>query len=158
MSEISPERLVPISGYSYQISRMSVFDQMSLATELRDIIIGLAMMRKSREPKMTDELYHMGTRFIIMSPARMAREERQAAYNLCLGVVKRRDGAVGWMPVLASQGQMQFQDIGLPEITRLIYEVIDHHRLLDFFYVSPSTSDGQTTEGNGSGLDGEKTG
>jgi hypothetical protein len=124
---------------------MSVFDQMNVAADCRDILIALAMLKRDRPKKMKEADYNKAVSFIIASKAGMTPEVRERVINTCLGHVKR-SGGVGWTPVLASEGTMQFDDIELSQIVTLLYAVFEHNRLIDFFSESPSDLDGQSEE------------
>jgi hypothetical protein len=148
MSDIILELELKIGAHSYRIERMSVFDQMNVASEMRDILVGLAMLKRDRPKDMTDNDYYRTAQFMIMSRAGLSEEARTRIVNICFNQVSRRSG-VGWQKILAAPGTMQFADIGLAEATRLLYASFEHNRFLDFFSESPSDLGGQATEDSG---------
>lgn len=139
MSDPLLEAEVPLGAHSYHVSRMSVFDQMSVAADYRDILIGLALMKNDRPKDMSDAEFLKAAHFIMASRAGMTPELRTSVVSLCLRHVSRKS-ATGWSPVMATSGVLQFNDIELPDLMTLLYAVFEHNKLLDFFSVSPSSS------------------
>lgn len=138
-----------IGDNKYRIQRLSLFQQMQVATDFRNIITGLAMMKKSRptDPeKMSDEDFMGAARLIIMSS--MPPEARARSTNLCFRKIARQSGQ-GWAPILSSDSVMQFEDIDPVVATQLLYASFEHNRLLDFFSASPFSLDGLTTDDSG---------
>lgn len=148
MAEIIPELDLPIGDHHYRLTRMSAFDQMTVASEYRDILIGLNMLRAERPKDMTDKDYDQATMFMIMSRGGVSEVTRHRIANICFSKVTRRSGA-GYVPILPAQNQFQFADIGLPEMAKLLYATFELNKLLDFFGESPSDSGQTTTEVNG---------
>lgn len=142
------EMEVPIGKHIYRVGRMSVFDQMNIAADFRDILIGLAMMKAERPKDMKDAEFIKTTQMITLSRGGISPEVRNRVVTTCFRHITRRQVA-GWSPILASEGMMQFDDIGLPDVAKLLFAVFEHNKLLDFFSESPSSSDGQGTDGNG---------
>jgi hypothetical protein len=139
-----------IGSKTYTVSRLSAFDQMHLIADARNILTGLALLKRDRPKTMKDGEYLQTVKMITSSLGGLPPETRERIWNMCLGVVKRRDGAIGFQSVLASPGQLQFADMELSTINRLIYAVFEHNRLLDFFFEGLSDTDGQrTTENSG---------
>jgi hypothetical protein len=152
------ETTVQIESKTYAVGRLSAFDQMHLIADARSILTGLALLKRDRPKEMDDRSYLSTVGMITSSLGGLQPETRERIWNMCLGVVKQR-GAVGFQPVLASAGQMQFADMDIHTITKLIYAVFEHNKLLDFFSEGLSGSDGpKTTESNGQGSMEEKTG
>jgi hypothetical protein len=144
------ETTIPVGSKTYAVGRLTAFDQMHFIADARTILTGLALLKRDRPKTMTDTEYQKTQGMItVATSSGLSPETRERIWNMCLGVVKRRE-AVGFMPVLASSGQMQFADMDVPTINKLIYAVFEHNRLLDFFSEGLSDSDGQTTiEDNG---------
>jgi hypothetical protein len=140
MNDVVFDKEVPISGQTYRIGRMSVFDQMNVASEFRDIISGLAILRSKRPKKMADEDFDNAMRFILASPGGVSTDTRDRVSNTCLRSVTRRGVGGAWSPILTSDNVLQFSDIGLPEMCKLLYESFEHNKLLDFFSTGPSGS------------------
>lgn len=155
---------LPLGTHTYNISRMSAFDQMNVASECRDILVALAMLRQNRfkpEPPdktskkkgdavkpMTDADYFRTAQFMIMSRAGLSFGAREQVVNLCLACVSRKERG-GWQKVLAAPGVMQFDDIEIGDLSRILYAVFEHNKFLDFFSESPSDLGGQATTENG---------
>jgi hypothetical protein len=124
---------------------MSIFDQMSIAADCRDILIGLAFLKRDKPKDISEKDYFAAMKFIITSKAGMSPEVRNRVLNICFRHIKRNSG-MGWAPILSAEGVAAFADIGPPEVVLLLYSTFDHNRLIDFFSDSPSSSDGQTSE------------
>lgn len=154
---ISLEHETTIGGHKYRISRVSAFDQMALASDYRDILVGLAMIRRDRPKDMSNADYEQGVQYIMTARVGMSPEIRERVMNTCFAAILRHSG-VGWQPVLSGPGVLQFADIGLPEMVKLMYAFFEHNKLIDFFSESPSDSGGQTTANAGRPFPTEKTG
>jgi hypothetical protein len=140
MSDVVLDKEVPIGNQSYRIGRMSVFDQMNVASEFRDIISGLALLRGKRPKDLADADYNTAIQFILASPGGVTTEVRERVMNTCLRQVQRRGQGGTWSPLMAADNVPQFSDVGLPEMCRLLYESFEHNKLLDFFSTGPSDS------------------
>jgi hypothetical protein len=150
-----PELEVPIGKHKYRVSRMSTFDQFDIAADFRDILIGLSFIKRDRPPDMSDADFDNAVQFIMASRASLSNETRARVTSTCLQhVVRSGGGSVGWVPILAASKTLQFDDIDLPTIIKLMYAVFEHNKLIDFFSASPSSS-GQTTEKTGQASPGE---
>ena len=136
---IVQELELPVGAHHYRISRMPAFDQMTVASEFRDILIGLSMVRADRPKDMTDKEYERATQFMIMSRGGVTEETRHRIVTICLSQITRRSGQ-GYMKIMNSPGVFQFDDIELPDIAKLLYASFEHNKLLDFFGESPSDS------------------
>jgi hypothetical protein len=155
---IVQELELEVGAHHYRIARMSAFDAMTVASEFRDILIGLSMVRTERPKEMTDKEYTQAVQFITMSRGNVTEEMRRRIVTICLSQVSRRSGQ-GYQKVLASPGTFQFDDIELPDIAKLLYASFEHNKLLDFFGESPSDSGPpKTTESLGQVSETEKTG
>lgn len=141
MSDALLDKAFPIGGQTYSIGRMAVFDQMHVASEFRDIISGLALMRAERPKELSDADFDGAVQFILTSNT-VSSAARDHVTNLCLRRVRRRAEGGGWVPILAADNVMQFADIGPTEICKLLYAAFDHNKLLDFFSTGPSASEG----------------
>jgi hypothetical protein len=145
------ETEVTIGSHKYRAGRMSVFEQLDVAADLRDILIGLSLIKTDRPKEMTDKEHDRAVQFIMASRGNMSPEVRHRVMNLCLSKVVRNSG-VGWTPILSANDTLQFDDIELPAFITLVYAVLEHNRLIDFFGESPSTTDGQMEVKSESGL------
>lgn len=156
-----------IGKHRYSIQRMDVFEQMNVAADMRDIIIGLAMLKEEHanlikkaaeekpdaKPKtkpLSNEEYQRAQVQVLSTRGGLTKETRLQVMCSCLTKVTRHD-TVGWAPILAAPGQMQYADIDLTQMYTLVLLVLEHNRLIDFFAVSPSDLDGQSEEENESG-------
>jgi len=149
---ITQELELKVGAHEYRITRMSAFDAMTVASEFRDILIGLSMVRIDRPKDMTDKEFDKVIQMMTMSRGGVTEETRHRIVNICLSQVTRRSGQ-GYMKVLTSPMTFQFDDIELPDIAKLLYASFEHNKLLDFFGESPSesgqpktTEDGQVSE------------
>lgn len=142
MSDQQLETTVTIGSKTFSVSRMSAFEQMHLIGDARILLTGLALLKRDRPKEMNDASFLQTASTIVASTGGLPVETRERIWNICLRQVKLRQAA-GWQPILADAGVMQFADIDPPTITRLLYSVFEHNKLLDFFSESLSNSDGQ---------------
>lgn len=145
----APERQFSTGGHDYVAARLSVFDQFNLAADFRGSASAIAIMRANRAADTSDDQFKEALRFIITGGARdVPPETRERTLRNCLGVVKRRDGA-GWQSLINPSGSLQYDDVGLPELVQIIYEVFVHNGIVDFFSVSPSAPGDNQQERSG---------
>ncbi len=137
------ETEVTLGQHKYRVSRMSVFEQLDIAADYRDILLGLSLVKSERPKEMSDEEYKKTVQYIMTARGNMNPEIRHRVMNTCLSKVIRNSG-VGWSPVLSANDTLQFEDIDLATFVMLVYTVLEHNRLIDFFAESPSITDGQT--------------
>ena len=126
-------------GHSYRAGRLSTFDQLELATTLRQVFFNMALLEKAAEAdgKPMDEASH--AQAVCGFLGTVSAEERRTAVDTCLGAVsRRRDNTDLWDPVTQG-GQLMFQDLDLPELMVIVYRVAHHNGLFRFFSVSPDT-------------------
>jgi hypothetical protein len=142
---VALELEIKIGKNHYRASRLSIFEQMNMAAEFREVLAGLAMLKKERPKDMDDASYSKTVEFLMTARGGISPEVRERVMHRCFGAVTRRSG-VGWQPIQTVEGVLQFSDIELPESVAIMYAVFEHNKLLDFFSASPSASDGQPKE------------
>lgn len=136
---------VQIGSKTYAVGRLSAFDQMHLIADAREILTGLALLKANRPEDMPDDAFLKTAQLITASLGGLPTTTRERIWNMCLGIVKRRE-TVGFQPVLAAPGTTQFADIDPSTINQLLFTVFEHNKLLDFFSESLSVSGGQKTK------------
>lgn len=156
-TQMSLETEVSVGGRKYLIGRLPAFDQMHLIADARNVLTGLALLKRDRPKEMSEKEFLNTAQVITMSVGTFPPETRERVWNLCLGQVKRQE-KVGWQPVMASPGQMQFADMDPVTISRLLFAVFEHNKLLDFFFDGLSDSGQKTTGGDGQPSGEGKTG
>ncbi len=87
MSNIIPELELSIGRHHYRITRMSAFDQMTVASEFRDVLIGLSMVRSDRPADMTDKEFDKVIDLMVMSRGGVSEEMRRRIVTICLGQI-----------------------------------------------------------------------
>lgn len=142
---IVPELEFTVGGHTYRATRISVFEQMNLAAEFRDVIVGLAMLKRDRPKEMNDASYTQAVEFIMTARGGISPAVREGVMHRCFAAVTRKSG-VGWQGIQTPDGTLVFDDIRLPESVAIMYAVFDHNKLLDFFSVGPLASDGPEKE------------
>ena len=135
-----------LDGHKYRAGRLSVFDQLHVASQWRDTLLGLALAKKERPADITDAGFREAMGIVLTGGlGRVTPQSREDISKMLLSVVTRQHkGAegVGWAPVAASDGGMMFQDIQLLQLPLMFYTVLDHNGILDFFSGAPSTQGG----------------
>ena len=142
---VIPELEFKVGPHYYRASRISVFEQMNLAAEFRDVLIGLALLKQDRPKDMDDTSYNKAVEFIMAARGSIPPDVRERVMHRCFAAVTRKSG-VGWQSIQTLDGAVQFDDIRLPESVVIMYAVFDHNKLMDFFSVGPLASDGPKTE------------
>ena len=135
-----------MGDHSYRAGLISTFDQLHVATEWRETLMSLSFMKRDRPPEMTDRTYSDSVAVVVAGGLqRVDPASRERITLLLMSAVRRKgDGATGWFPLVVG-GQQAFQDVRLPQLIPILYNVIDHNGLLDFFSVGPLGSGGPRT-------------
>lgn len=142
-----------VSGRNYRCGRLNAFDQNHVARKLNSILLWVAEMKKDAVKAVLPSGYAQAMCVISGS---IPREDIDLAYGLCLSVVGREnDGGASWAPIQSGGGQMMFQDINLPEMMEIIWHVLEHNRLVDFF-AAPSSTSPRSKEGEKSSASGSQ--
>jgi Phage tail assembly chaperone protein, TAC len=149
------EKEFKVGDHVYRAGRMSVFEQFGIASDFRDVLLGLALAEKRRDPKTTDEQFRKSVDLLAASGS-APPPVRERVMQQCLAVTVRRQKA-GWAPMIAD-GQVMFQDVTLSDLVQIMYHVFQHNGLLDFFDVGPLGSSGPTRTETGPVSQTEKTG
>lgn len=155
---MSKEREFKVDDQTYRASRISVFDQLNVASQWREALMGLAMAKKNRPPEMGDAAFRETVAIVLTGAlARVETSRREEVTQLLVSAVKRKGKGgktgVGWFSVAAPGGAAAFDDVQLPQLVSILYEVLDHNGLLDFFSVGPSASEEKPTEEETDGRD-----
>jgi hypothetical protein len=154
---VVPEKEFPAGTHRYRVTRLSVFEQMNLAADYRDIIVGLAMLKRERPPEMDDAAFIKSVEFIMTARAGLSPEVRERVMHLCFKNVVRKSGS-GWSAIQTADNVLVFDDIRLAESVIIMYNVLEHNKLIDFFLEGPLASSGPQTEEAGPRFRGAKTG
>ena len=138
-----------VDGHTYRAGRISTFDQMHVAAQWRETLMALAFAKKNRTEKVTDEIYRE-TVTVIMAGGlgHITAQSREEITRLALSVVTRQQKGtgVGWAQITTSDGTIVFDDIRLPQLISILYNVFDHNGLVDFFSVGLSSLGGPKEE------------
>lgn len=141
----APERVFETGGHAYRAGRLSTFQQFSVASQWREALVGLSMLKRERPPELDDAGFQEAVRLIFTGgTATMPDARREGVTNLLLSVVSRQQKGHGggWAKMLTPDGRLMFDDLDLPSLIHVLYEVLDHNRILDFFSAGPSPSSG----------------
>lgn len=136
-----------IGEHTYRAGRLSTFDQLEIATTCRQAFFNLALLEKQSKDdnRPIDDFGHAQALcgFMGMLP----REVRDPAVRLCLTVVARARGKnnANWDPALQGE-QFMFNDLDVPDLLQIVYEVVKHNGLIRFFSVSPAEGEKDGTE------------
>lgn len=140
------EHEFPLDGHVYRAGRISTMDQLKVASQWRDVMLGLALAKKDRPPSVKDDEFRGAVNVVVAGGlGRYTDQCREEVTRILLSVVMRQQkGAegVGWAPISAPDGSMMFQDIGLKQWIPMFYAVADHNGILDFFSDGLSKSAG----------------
>lgn len=142
-----------INGQQYRAEKLDAFQQCDVAALLLPLVGGIAdtLKRVFREGRpdwgaavaqLLDSDIAETIEPLAKAFAEMKREDRHFIITTCLSRVSRaQQGAVGWAPVLASNGVVMFPEIrdDLSTVVRLVWKVLEHS-LLSFSSARPAAS------------------
>lgn len=144
---IVPEKEFRVGAHLYRAARVDTFEQMNMASEFREALLNLALVKQGRKSDISDADFTKAVEFVITGgAARVQPEVRERVMRRCFRVVSQQQGVDGgWAPVMNAEGGLMFP-LELGQSVRIMYEVFDHNGLLDFFSDAPSTSGGANAE------------
>ena len=149
---MSAELEFPLDGHVYRAGRLSTFDQLHVASQWRDALLGLALAKKNRPPEVTDAGFREAMGIVLTGAlGRLSDDSRERVSRMLLSVVTRKQSGaqgIGWAPLVNGDGGLMFQDVQLLQLPPIFYSVLDHNGILDFFSGVPSTS-GEAQEEKG---------
>ena len=141
-----------VDGQTYRSTRMSVFDQQTVASKLGGVLLLMGSDEqdhsKAKKPKTapTDKKAPTEEDFVRAFCAlsgEMRKQDSDLVLGLCLSNVKRKEaGDIGWAPIRIDGGLIAFEDINLKEMLLIVWQVLKQHRIPDFFSVPRSPSRG----------------
>lgn len=127
-----------IDGHFYQVNKLNPFKQFNIARKLAPIFVEagpvlLAAIREGQGIMAADPL-------VLFAPmcnalAEMKDEDGEALLKLCLSAIRRRTDTGGYSPLIAPSGGFMYEDIQLPTIMKLVWEVVQVN-LLSFIPIN----------------------
>lgn len=132
-----------ISGHVYSFERLNAFDQFNVVRKLSGalIILSTPMRReKDEKPPSAEEFASL----LVASTAALNNADMDYVNRICLSSVRRKQDSGTMAAVMEPRtGQLMFDDIGLTEMSQLLWGVMEAHRFLDFFSAPSSISEDQ---------------
>lgn len=126
-----------VGAHNYRAGRLPTFDQLELATTLRQVFLMLALLEKEAKDKKLPTSTHTYVQAMCGLFGTISREDRDISLRVALSVVARARGKndTEWDP--AFQGdQFMLNDLDMPELLEVVYKVCQHNGLIRFFSVS----------------------
>lgn len=139
-SKMNDPEVFELSGHTYQIKKLSVFEQLNLISRLSIVI---ATVGEQPDKNLIAENF---SKIFCSFAATMTPDDQKEIFRLALSIVYRKTKTV-WQPVLKN-GNLQFQDIDLRTTLNLLWRVITAHSLSDFFSTSPTEANESSSEAN----------
>jgi hypothetical protein len=129
-----------VDGNHYRATRLSVFDQQTIASKLGGVLLLMGDGAADEKAKKTPTAQHFVRAFCALS-ADMRKSDSDLVMGLCLSkVTRKQSGDLGWAPIRIDGGLVAFEDINLNEMLLIVWHVLKQHRIPDFFSEPPSTS------------------
>jgi hypothetical protein len=139
-----------IGQHDYIVETLPVTTQFSLSALLSPVV-SIMTLQEDRS-----ELAKKFPQSFTALCGGMSPDDHKWILETCLSVVRRVDAGSPPMPVWVG-GMPAFQDIGLTEMLQLVWLVVEHHRMLDFFAASRSALTDQPDGQKGSAGQGFRT-
>lgn len=140
-----------LNGHNYRIQRLDVFQCYDLASRLAPVC-GILAMSKDRAA-----MIEGFPRALASLTGGMSSDERRNSLHIALAAVSRVEGD-SVVPVCVD-GVMQYQDIEMTDMLRLVCEVLVVNKIIDFFSVPESKSTVETLDASqGSNMSSSRTG
>lgn len=135
MSEFS------VNGHTYRADKLPALRAFDLARKWAPVLINLAMASKA-DPVPSDENI---VKAMVAMAAGISQADSDAVIAACLAVVSRREGD-HWQRLSPGGGQLQYQNMELPELMQVVLNVVRENGLISFFNVpADAASAGATT-------------
>lgn len=138
---------VEIGGKEYSLPRINTFELFELTGRLTGM---LALLSLQEDRAMVAAKFPQA--FAALSNS-MTREDRDFVLQTCLRGVTRRGGkGEPFTPIMSRGGDFMFEDIDMQTMLHIVWEVLERHRVIDFFSDSRSESgqpSGQASSGSG---------
>lgn len=117
-----------INGQTYKAGKLDAFKQFHIVRRLAPLLAGMsdvlrggptaAMARLKEDP--------LGAALpIIECLGKMPDDEANYVITSCLSVVQRQQAQIGWANLTSSQGDLMFEDIGMPEMLQITWKVLE---------------------------------
>jgi hypothetical protein len=140
-----------VRDHDYVVRSLPITTQFSLSAKLAPVVALMSLQSDRAELRRT-----FPKSFTALCET-MSVQDQQWVLDTCLGCVLRTEPGMPPAPAWIG-GMPAFQDIDMGTMLELVWEVIEHHKIIDFFSVDPSRStaprDDQTTSsGSGSQKD-----
>lgn len=123
-----------VREHEYAVRQLPLTTQFSLGAKLSSVV-ALMALQEDRE-----ELRRVFPKSFMALCETIPVDEHRWILETCMGTITRKDDASGVYTSAWIGGMPAFQDIDLSVMLELIWEVIQQHRLIDFFSVVPSNS------------------
>lgn len=140
-----------VRGKEYAVRDLPLTTQFSLSAKLSPVVALMALQEDRAELRRT-----FPKSFTALCET-MSVQDQQWVLDTCLGTVLRIEPNVPPAKVWVG-GMPAFQEIDMSTMLELVWEVIEHHKIIDFFSVDPSKSTTQLEGQPGSsGSDSQKS-
>lgn len=120
----------------YVVSRMNTLTANRVARKFGTVLVFLGTLTPTEGQHLTADKY---ARAIVATASQVPDLDMDDVLRSCLGVVKRISGGQP-APLLDANGGLMFQDIDVMELNTILYEVLNWHKLIDFFAAARSES------------------
>lgn len=120
----------------YIASRIPTLSANRVARKFGSVLVFLGTLTPAPGEQLTPDKY---ARAIVATASQVPDLDMDDVLRTCLGVVKRVSGGAP-APLLAADGSLMFQEIEVLELNTILYEVLNWHKLIDFFAAARSES------------------
>lgn len=133
-----------VGGFQYRSERLNAQQCYDVARRFSVVLIMLGGMKGS--DAQPDRQSFARALCAVSRP--VPQEDSDTAIGICLSAVSRRQpNDVGWQKIREPRsGRLIFEDIDMMSMLEIVWEVMDYHKLPDFFSVTPATL-GALTQG-----------
>lgn len=126
-----------VGGFQYRVDKLNAQQCFDVARRFSVVLLMLSGMKNpDARPSRQDFARAMCA---VSRP--VPQEDCDTAIAICLSAVSRRQANdVGWVKIREPRsGRMVFEDIDMMGMLEIVWEVMDYHKLPDFFAVTPAT-------------------
>ena len=131
--DLSDSYTFELNGNTYQVKRLSVFQQLKVVSKLSPIFV---MLAQQKDKDLTKIKF---AEFFAAFSNNMQEEQTNEVLKLCLSTVYRRISKT-WHPIYKGN-DLVYQDINLKDLLNIVYETLEANKLFDFFSENSLTSE-----------------
>ncbi len=127
-----------VGAHRYQCRKLSAFEAFDIGRKWSYVLANLVTAND-----LSAKTFAQG--FLAFSTP-IPKGDSDFTLNVCLSAVSRAvKDKKGWAPITGPNGDLRYDDIDMPTMLEIVYNVLVLNKIVDFFAIAPSTSTSEET-------------